>query len=102
MNFLTNRVVKGWSFSPYGEGQVIKYSLRRRNKNMNHKLKISVSKESPKDGIVSYKKLSLKKKLFKKLFGDTQKVTIIIPGDSVHDVTIREVEKVNGGGKSGN
>ena len=69
---------------------------------MNHKLKISVSKEPPKDGIVSCKKLSIKKKLFKKLFGETQKVTIIIPGDSVHDVTIREVEKGGGGVKSGN
>lgn len=68
---------------------------------MNHKLKISVSQEPPKDGIVSCKKLSLKKKLFKKLFGDTQKVTIIIPGDSVQDVTIREVKEKCGGEKNG-
>ena len=69
---------------------------------MNHKLKVSVSKEPPQDAVVTCKRAKLKSKLFKKLFGDSQKVTIIIPGDSVQDVTIREVEKSNGGVKSGN
>lgn len=68
---------------------------------MDHKIKISVSKESPKDGVVSYKKTTVKKNLFRKLFGDSQKVTIIIPGDSVQDVTIQEVDAKSGGDKSG-
>lgn len=69
---------------------------------MNHKLKVSVSKEPPQDAVVTCKR-ARKNKLFKKLFGDSQKVTIIIPGESVHDVTIREVDKVSrsGGTDSG-
>ena len=68
---------------------------------MDHKIKICVSKEPPKDGVVSYKKTTVKKNLFRKLFGDSQKVTIIIPGDSVQDVTIQEVDAKSGGDKSG-
>lgn len=55
---------------------------------MKHKLKISVANESPKGGIVTCKKKKVKRGLFKRLFGiDPDKVTIIIPGDSVQDVT---------------
>ena len=53
---------------------------------MKHKLKISVANESPKGGIVTCKKKKVKRGLFKRLFGiDPDKVTIIIPGDSVQD-----------------
>lgn len=64
---------------------------------MKHKLKISVANESPKGGIVTCKKKRVKRGLFKRLFGiDPDKVTIIIPGDSVQDVTIQEVAETGG------
>ncbi len=64
---------------------------------MKHKVKISVANESPKGGIVACKKKTMKRGLFKKLFGiNPDKVTIIIPGDSVQDVTIQEVAEVGG------
>lgn len=64
---------------------------------MKHKLKISVANESPKGGIVTCKKKKVKRGLFKRLFGiDPDKVTIIIPGDSVQDVTIQEVAETGG------
>ena len=56
---------------------------------MKHKLKINVANESPKEGIVAYKKKKVRRGLLRKLFGtDADKVTIIIPRDSVNDVTI--------------
>lgn len=56
---------------------------------MKHKLKISVADESPRGGIVTCKKKTMKIGLFKKLFGcNPDKVTIIIPGDSLKEVTI--------------
>lgn len=65
---------------------------------MKHKLKISVANESPRGGIVTCKKKKVKRGLFKRLFGiDSDKVTIIIPGDSVQDVTIQEVAETGGG-----
>lgn len=64
---------------------------------MKHKLKISVANESPKGGIVTCKKKKVKRGLFKRFFGiDPDKVTIIIPGDSVQDVTIQEVAETGG------
>jgi len=64
---------------------------------MKHKLKISVANESPAGGIVACKKKKMKRGLFKRLFGiNPDKVTIIIPGDSVRDVTIQEVAETGG------
>ena len=61
---------------------------------MKHKLKINVANESPKEGIVACKKKKVRRGILKKLFGtDANKVTIIIPKDSVKDVTICEVDE---------
>lgn len=97
-DFLTNRVVKRWSKSPYSEGQRI--SPERRNK-MKHKMNINVSKEEESKGVMTCKKVKVKKSMFEKLFGSSQKVTIIIPGDSVSDVTISEIKEKNDGGCRG-
>lgn len=64
---------------------------------MKHKVKISVTNEYPKGGIVTCKKKKMKRGLFKRLLGiDSDNVTIIIPGDSVKDVTIQEVAGAGG------
>ncbi|HEY8405469.1 MAG TPA: hypothetical protein VIK67_01205 [Acholeplasma sp.] len=68
---------------------------------MKHKMNINVSKEQESNGVLTCKKVKMKKGLFKKFFGDSQKVTIIIPGDSVRDVTIREIKEKGDGGSGG-
>ena len=61
---------------------------------MKHKLKNNVANESPKEGIVACKKKKVRRGLLRKLFGtDADKVTIIIPRDSVNDVTSCEVNE---------
>ena len=66
---------------------------------MKHKLKISVAEESFKDEVVTCKKKTMKKGLFKKLFGfNPDKVTIIVPGDSVNEVEIQELGEAKQGG----
>ena len=65
---------------------------------MKHKMKIRVSKAIDPDSVVSVKKTSIPKRLWKKLFGDTQKVTIVVPGDSVDAISIYEIPK---GGEEG-
>lgn len=88
------------SHSPYGEKDVATKPSQKEEINMNHKLMISVANESPTNGIVACKKKTVKKRLFKRLFGtEPDRVTIIIPGDSVKDVTIQQV-KENGGFKN--
>ena len=68
---------------------------------MKHKMNINVSKEQESNGVLTCKKVKMKKGLFKKFFGDSQKVTIIIPGDSVSDVMICEIKEKGDGGSGG-
>lgn len=84
--------------SPYSEqGITHLVSKLKGGVDMKHKIKISVAKESPKDGVVMCKKKRMKRSLYKRLFGtNPDKVTIIIPGDSVEDVTIQEVARKGG------
>ena len=88
-------MVKNAFKSPYGEQGI--YSNKnpaQRRMQMKHKLKINVANESPKEGIVACKKKKVRRGLLRKLFGtDADKVTIIIPRDSVNDVTICEVDE---------
>lgn len=65
---------------------------------MKHNLKISVSKEPPTNNIVTVRRKSIRERLLTKLFGNSKKVTILVPGDSVDKVTISEVKDKNDGG----
>ena len=56
---------------------------------MKHKLKISVSK-TPKDGVVSCKKVKVREKLMTKLFGPIRTITILVPGETVNEIAIEE------------
>ena len=58
---------------------------------MKHKLKISVSK-TPKEGVVSCKKVKVREKLMTKLFGPIRTITILVPGDTVKGISIEEVK----------
>ncbi len=59
---------------------------------MRHTLKIAVSNE-PADGIVSCRTVTMREKLLSKLFGNKRRMTILIPGDTVESVAIREIEE---------
>ena len=57
-------------------------------KAINQKMKIKVSNTPINDGIVSCKKVKIRERLLNKLFGPVRKVTIIVPGDSVKEISI--------------
>lgn len=59
---------------------------------MKHSLKISVSDEGT-TGLVRCKKISIREKFLKLLFGEIRRVTVIIPGDVVSELSITETEK---------
>ena len=60
---------------------------------MKHTLKISVTKEPKNDGIAAVRQVSVRERLFRFLFGEKTKLTVIVPGDSVEEVAITEVGK---------
>lgn len=60
---------------------------------MKHNLKISVSKAPQTNGLVACRDVSIRERLLRFLFGSKQRVTILIPGDTVDEVTICETMK---------
>lgn len=64
---------------------------------MKHNLKISVSKEPQTGGIVSCRNITIRERFLRFLLGDKQKLTILVPGDSVQELVICEITE---GGKN--
>ena len=60
---------------------------------MKHKLKISVSEEKAKNVMVSLKSVSLRERFMKFLFGKKQKVTILVPGDTIQELAITNIKE---------
>lgn len=58
---------------------------------MKHNLSIRVSKEPQEDGIVQCRSISIREKLLTRLLGRSQKVMILIPGNTVSTVSVTEV-----------
>ena len=61
---------------------------------MNHTLKIGVSGKTPPDGgIVRCRKLDMRERFMRLLFGEKRRLTILVPGDSVKSLSIFEEQE---------
>ncbi len=58
---------------------------------MQHSMKISIVKDPGHNGIVRCQKVTLRDRLLKRLLGDSGKVMVIVPGNSVKTVEIKEI-----------
>ena len=58
---------------------------------MKQTLQISVSKKPVNGGAVSVRRVSIRERLMRFLFGDTVRLTVIVPGNSVEELCIREI-----------
>jgi len=56
-----------------------------------HNLSISVSKAPKSGGVVACRTLTMRERILRLLFGVPCKMTILVPGDSVEEVAIREI-----------
>lgn len=59
---------------------------------MKHNLKIRVSKVPQTGGVITCRNVTIRERFLRLLFGRKQKVTILIPGDSIDEVSICESE----------
>ncbi|MEA4973962.1 MAG: hypothetical protein VB119_12445 [Candidatus Metalachnospira sp.] len=64
---------------------------------MKHMLSIIVSKKPVNSGIVSYRNVTIREKFLRRLLGDKQRLTVIVPGNTVESVSINEIKE---GGKN--
>ena len=60
---------------------------------MKHTLQISVSKKPKNGGIVACRKGSVRERFLRFLFGDKTRLTVIVPGDTVEELEIKEIGK---------
>lgn len=60
---------------------------------MKHNLKISVSKKPQDGGIVSCRNITIRERLLRFFLGEKQKITILVPGDTVQELAISEAKE---------
>lgn len=58
---------------------------------MRHTLKIKVSKKRANGGVLACRQVTVREKLLRFLLGSPVKLTVLVPGDSVDEVAIKEV-----------
>lgn len=58
---------------------------------MKHTLQISVSKKPVNGGAVSVRNVSVRERLMRFLFGEKVRLTVIVPGNTVEELFIREI-----------
>lgn len=62
---------------------------------MHHTMQISVTKKPRPGGIAMVRRVSVREKLLRRLFGGKARLTVIVPGDTVDEVAIKEVADGN-------
>ncbi len=60
---------------------------------MKHNLHISVSDKPQRSGMVSYKTVTLRERFLRMLFGKKQKITILVPGDTIEELAITKIQE---------
>ena len=60
---------------------------------MKHGLIIKVAKKVPNAGIVAVRQKTVREKILKKLLGDPIKMTVLVPGDNVDEIEIRDIKE---------
>lgn len=60
---------------------------------MKHNLKISVSKHPQSGGIVTCRNVTIRERFLRFLLGDKHKLTILVPGDTVQEFAISEINE---------
>ena len=66
---------------------------RKEVKVMKHSLKISVSRQPQNGGIVTCRNVTVRERILRFLLGNKQRVTILVPGDSVQELAICEIDE---------
>ncbi len=66
---------------------------------MGHTLRISVSERPASGGIVSCRSISVRERFLRFLFGEKQRLAIIVPGGFVRELAVSEI--MEGGDQDG-
>lgn len=62
---------------------------------MRHTLRIKVSKQRANGGVLACRQVTVREKLLRFLLGSPVRLTVLVPGDTVDEVAIKEVADSN-------
>ncbi|HEM2695149.1 hypothetical protein ACMZ6Z_00050 [Streptococcus pluranimalium] len=57
---------------------------------MKHQLKVSVSKKPSSDSVMRCRKVSMRERLLRFLFGNKRDIVVLIPSDRIEEVAIKK------------
>ena len=60
---------------------------------MQHSLQISVTLQRDPGGVVAIRSVSVRERLLRFLLGEKRKLTIVVPGDTVSGIEIKDVKE---------
>ena len=59
---------------------------------MKHNLSISVAKDYAPSGIVACKKVTVRERLLRWMLGSPMQLMVLVPGNTVNEIAIKEIE----------
>ena len=60
---------------------------------MKQGLIFKVARKVPNSGIVAVREKTIRERILKKFLGDPIKLTVLVPGDNVEEIEIRDIRK---------
>ena len=60
---------------------------------MKQGLIFKVARKVPNSGIVAVRQKTIRERILKKFLGDPIKLTVLVPGDNVEEIEIRDIRK---------
>ena len=60
---------------------------------MKHAFQISIGKRMQSGALVSYRRVPIRERLLRLLLGSKTHLTVIVPGDTVEELSIKEIGK---------
>jgi hypothetical protein len=60
---------------------------------MTHQVHIKVGKHQKQNGVLNFKKVTIREKLLRLMFGAKQEVMVLLPGETVKEVEISEIKE---------
>ena len=62
-----------------------------KNQPMKHRLMINVSRDPPEVPLMRCRRITMRERFLRRLFGEQLRMTVIVPGDTVESVAIEEL-----------
>lgn len=89
LKYFSRNVRFDWSWRLPYEGL---NAASERNIAMKKRLKIVLSKKPPANAVFSCKQIPIREKILRRLFGDTQRIMLIVPSGRIEEFVVSDIQ----------